>query len=129
MGEQGFTDAGHGGRARITEPLGRPIDPLSRAIKPNERTLLLHQHPLIREAAVIGLPDPKTGERACAVVVMAEESTSLSLSEATGFLRSQQLIAQKLPEQLEVLDTLPRNATGKVLKHELRKRFVSEPRL
>ena len=90
---------------------------------------LLHEHPLIREAAVIGLPDPNTGERACAVVVMTEESPPLDLAETTDFLRSQKLIAQKLPEQLEIVDSLPRNATGKVLKHELRERFGSESRL
>jgi non-ribosomal peptide synthetase component E (peptide arylation enzyme) len=87
---------------------------------------LLHEHPLIREAAVIGLPDPKTGERACAVVAMAEGAEAMSLSEATEFLRHHQLMTQKLPEQLEIVDALPRNATGKVLKHELRKRLLSE---
>ena len=90
---------------------------------------LLHEHPLIREAAVIGLPDPKTGERACAVVAMAEGAEAMSLSEATEFLRQHQLMTQKLPEQLEIVDALPRNATGKVLKHELRKRLLPEPDL
>ena len=90
---------------------------------------LLHEHPLIREAAVIGLPDPKTGERACAVVALAGDAKALSLSETTEFLRSHQLIPQKLPEQLEIVDALPRNATGKVLKHELRRRFLADPRL
>ncbi len=41
----------------------------------------------------------------------------------SGFLREQGLMVQKLPEQLEVVEELPRNPTGKVLKHELRKRF------
>ncbi|MEE3328321.1 MAG: AMP-binding protein [Myxococcota bacterium] len=86
---------------------------------------LLHAHPRIHEAAVIGLPDPNTGERACAVIVLTEDSAALSLSETTEFLRTHQLMTQKLPEQLEIVEALPRNATGKVLKHELQEQFRS----
>ena len=88
---------------------------------------LLHEHPQISEATVIGLPDPKTGERACAVIVMSKPGDTLTLSDTVDFLRERQLIPQKLPEQLEILDQLPRNATGKVLKHEIRSQFLPEP--
>ena len=87
---------------------------------------LLHEHPQIREAAVIGLPDPDTGERACAVIVLVEGLGLLTLAETTEFLRHHKLIPQKLPEQVEIVESLPRNATGKVLKHELRKKFVRD---
>ncbi|MFP6640265.1 MAG: AMP-binding protein, partial [Myxococcota bacterium] len=84
---------------------------------------LLHEHPKVTEAAAIGLPDPETGERCCAVVVSTEEDAPLEFNEMVSFLREKGLTPQKLPEQLESIDSLPRNATGKVLKHELRRRF------
>ncbi len=79
---------------------------------------LLFQHPKVTDAAVIGLPDPASGERACAVVV-----GDITFAEMVGFLNEQGLMTQKLPEQLEHIDALPRNATGKVLKFELKDRF------
>jgi acyl-CoA synthetase (AMP-forming)/AMP-acid ligase II len=85
---------------------------------------LLYTHPKVAEVAVVGLPDPKTGERCCAVVVAQDASQPLELAELQRFLREQQLMVQKIPEQLELVDALPRNATGKILKHELRARFA-----
>jgi cyclohexanecarboxylate-CoA ligase len=84
---------------------------------------LLHAHPKVAEAAVIGLPDPELGERACAVVAVKDASDPLQFDEMVDFLAGQGLMRQKLPEQLELVDTLPRNPTGKILKHELRDRF------
>ena len=84
---------------------------------------LLHQHPKVAEAAVVGLPDPTCGERVCAVVACREPAAPLGFDEMTDFLRARGLMAQKLPEQLELVPELPRNPTGKVLKHELRRRF------
>ena len=96
-------------------------------ISPQEIEALLHRHPDVADAAVIGLPDPARGERVCAVVeqtVKASRSRQLTLADVTAHLRAQGLAPHKLPEQLEVLDALPRGATlGKVLKQELRDRF------
>ncbi len=86
---------------------------------------LLHAHPKVAEAAVIGLPDPASGERCCAVVVSRNESEPLGFEEMVTFLSEQKLMRQKIPEQLEQLRELPRNPTGKVLKQELRKRYAS----
>ncbi|MBM4268674.1 MAG: AMP-binding protein [Deltaproteobacteria bacterium] len=83
----------------------------------------LHEHPSIHEAAVIGVPDAKTGERACACVVLRPGASPLSLDELRSFMRGRDVMAQKIPEQIEIVDALPRNATGKVKKHELRERF------
>jgi cyclohexanecarboxylate-CoA ligase len=83
---------------------------------------LLYAHPDIADAAVIGLPDNDSGERVCAVVTM-HEGRRLTLPELTRYCMDAGVMRQKIPEQLEVVDSLPRNATGKVLKHELRARY------
>ena len=82
----------------------------------------LAAHPKVRDVAVIGLPDAERGERACAVVVPAVPADPPTLAEIASFLRARGLAAQKLPEQLELVRELPRNASGKVLKRELRGR-------
>ncbi len=84
---------------------------------------LLHAHPAVREVAVVGLPDPVTGERACAVVVPADPQHPPTLAELTEWLIAHDLAKQKLPEQIALVSELPRNPTGKILKHELRARL------
>jgi len=86
---------------------------------------LLHEHPKVAEAAAIGLPDPASGERCCAVVVCSDPDQPLGFDEMAAFLKQQDLMLQKIPEQLEIVDVLPRNPTGKVLKTELRERFAT----
>lgn len=85
---------------------------------------LLFTHPKIADAAVIGLPDPNSGERACAVVVPADPADPPTLPELFEFCKAEGLMVQKIPEQLELVDVLPRNPTGKVLKHELRSTYA-----
>ncbi|WP_338672093.1 AMP-binding protein [Streptomyces sp. SCSIO 30461] len=85
---------------------------------------LLHTHPAVGDAAVIGLPDPERGERVCAVLEQPDGAARLTLAEVTAYLRDAGLSAHKLPEQLEVVAALPRNETlRKVLKYKLRERF------
>ncbi|MFF9900418.1 class I adenylate-forming enzyme family protein [Streptomyces longispororuber] len=86
---------------------------------------LLHGHPAVAGAAVVGLPDPARGERVCAVVERAPGVPDLTLPQATAYLRDAGLAAHKLPEQLEVVDALPRNETlRKVLTYVLRERYA-----
>jgi acyl-CoA synthetase (AMP-forming)/AMP-acid ligase II len=85
---------------------------------------LLFEHPQVGDVAVIGLPDDRTGERVCAVVVTAEGQEPLAITEMKDFLAGRGLRKQALPEQLEFLDVLPRNPTGKIVKYELRDQYA-----
>ncbi|MFD6889057.1 class I adenylate-forming enzyme family protein [Streptomyces sp. NPDC059957] len=86
---------------------------------------LLHQLPAVADVAVIGLPDPERGERVCAVVEQPPGAAPLTLADVTSHLRTEGLSTHKLPEQLELVEALPRNdALRKVLKYKLRERFA-----
>ena len=78
---------------------------------------LLAEHPDVRQVAVIPVPDPRTGERVCAVVVPADPSRPPSLDELVRFLEARELSRRKLPERLELVDTLP--SSGRVLELEI----------
>jgi acyl-CoA synthetase (AMP-forming)/AMP-acid ligase II len=83
------------------------------------------RHPAVAEATVIGLPDPEAGEMACAVIVPRDGHPAPTLAQLTAFLRDREVPPRQWPERLEVVGALPRNATGKVLKAELRQRYGS----
>ena len=86
---------------------------------------LLYAHPKVGDVAVIGLPDRERGERVCAVVETAEGAEPLEFDEMVAYLGEQQLARFKTPEQLEVVDALPRNETlGKILKYKLRETYA-----
>ncbi len=88
---------------------------------------LLYQHPKIAEVAVIGLPDPSRGERVCAVVETVPAEEPITFTELVDYCRQAGLMTQKIPEQLEIVDGLPRNATLKILKYQLRQQFADKP--
>jgi fatty-acyl-CoA synthase len=82
----------------------------------------LAAHPAIVEAAVIGRPDEKWGEVPVAIVALGGVHTDLDLGDVEQFL-TERLARYKHPKALEIVDALPRNPAGKVLKTELRGRF------
>jgi len=84
---------------------------------------VLGPHPRIAEVAVVGLPDEARGERCCAVVVPRRGRPAPTLAELASWCDEAGLAKLKHPEQLELVDVLPRNETGKVLKAALRARF------
>lgn len=96
-------------------------------IAPREIEELLVAFPEVERAAVVGMPDDRLGERSCACVVL-REGTTLDLEQTVQRLRVAGLATYKLPERLEVLDTLPTTASGKVQKHEILRRLRTEER-
>jgi acyl-CoA synthetase (AMP-forming)/AMP-acid ligase II len=84
---------------------------------------LLATHPGIAEVAIVGLPDERTGERACAVIVSAADPEP-DVGALAGFLESSGVARFKLPEQVAVWESLPKNDAGKVLKHRIRARLI-----
>ncbi|OQD55826.1 cyclohexanecarboxylate-CoA ligase [Streptomyces phaeoluteigriseus] len=120
------TDTGH---LVLTGRLKDVIIRKGENISAKEIEDLLHTHPAVEDVAVIGLPDPERGERVCAVVEQrrspGQETENLTLATVTAHLRAAGLSVHKLPEQLEVVDALPRNETlRKVLKYRLRERYA-----
>jgi len=80
---------------------------------------LLFRHPAIQAVAIVGFPDPRLVERACAFVVLKPGQT-LSQQEMTRFLEQEKLAKQYLPERLVIVEDLPRTPSGKVQKFKLR---------
>ena len=87
-------------------------------IYPREIEEVLYQHPKVLEAAAVGVPDPRLGERVCACIV-PRPGESLTFEEMIAFLRGK-IATYKLPEFFRLLDALPRTPTGKVQKGSLR---------
>ncbi|HVY46134.1 MAG TPA: AMP-binding protein, partial [Minicystis sp.] len=89
---------------------------------PVEIEEVLARHPAVREVAVIGLPDPEWGERLAAVVV---PRGAFDPADVERFARAE-LASVKVPKEWHVVEELPRNATGKTLKRELRARYAGQ---
>ncbi len=81
---------------------------------------LLAEHPAVADVAVVGMPDPVLGERACAFVVPRRGAEALTFAEMVSFLEAREIARQKIPEKLVVRSRLPKTASGKVLKTALR---------
>jgi fatty-acyl-CoA synthase len=84
---------------------------------------VLAGHPAVADVAVIGIPHDRWGETPAAIVVAADPTAPPTLDDLVDFSRDR-LASYKKPTALVVLDELPRNASGKVLKHELRARHA-----
>jgi long-chain acyl-CoA synthetase len=90
-------------------------------VYPREIEEVIYHFPNVKEAAVIGVPDARRGEQPVAFVAAAE-GQRLNEKELLQFIRSK-LADYKAPKQIIILPALPKNATGKILKTELRKQF------
>ena len=72
----------------------------------------------MREAGCVAFADARLGERVCAVVAL-RPGEDLSLEDLNAHLRAQDIATFKLPEKLRIVDALPRNPLGKVLRRDL----------
>jgi len=123
--DDGFFRTGDLGRWEDDEFLvvtGRAKDIIIRNgenISPKEIEDILVGHAGIAEIAVVGVPDERTGERACAVIV-ASAQPSPDLAGLRDLLMREGVAKFKVPEQVEIWEALPKNDAGKVLKHQIR---------
>ena len=87
-------------------------------IYPRDIDEVLFEHPKIKEACAVGIPDPYRGETVKAFVV-PKEGVTLTAEEVTAFCK-EKLAAYKVPKIIEFMDELPKSAIGKVLRRKLR---------
>jgi non-ribosomal peptide synthetase component E (peptide arylation enzyme) len=116
-GDLAVTDAD--GNVAIT---GRLKDVINRGgVKFNPRDVedLLDGHPQIAQSAIVPMPDPVLGERACAFVTVAPGADAPSLEELCGYLLARDIAKNKLPEKLVVVVEMPLTPTRKVIKGRL----------
>ncbi|MEO3988473.1 medium-chain fatty-acid--CoA ligase [Pseudocitrobacter cyperus] len=85
---------------------------------------ILLQHPKIHDACVVAMPDERLGERSCAYVVLKPAFDTLLLDEIVTFFSRKRVAKYKYPEHVVIVDALPRTASGKVQKFQLRQDIV-----
>src|SRR6266850_1866267 len=91
---------------------------------------LLFKHPAVLSTAIVGYPDPRLGERACAFVVLRPGQT-LDLADVQALMAEHKVAKQYWPERVEIVADLPKTPAGKVQKFQLRevaKAFAETPR-
>ncbi len=109
-------------RGRYVYAEGRRKDLINRGgekINCDEIESLLIAHPKVRLVALVAMPDPVFGEKACACVV-PQPGDAPTLDELVAFLRAQRIASFKLPERLELMTEFPLSPVGKILKRQLR---------
>ena len=118
-GDLGFVS--EGGYFTISGRTKELIISVGYNVYPREVEEVVEGCPGVAEVAVVGLPDPEFGERVVAAVVRADPT--LSAEEVVDYCR-ENLAGYKKPQEVAFVDALPRNALGKVLKHEVRKELI-----
>jgi len=90
-------------------------------IAPEEVESLLADHPKVADVAVVGIADERMeGEQIVTAVVVPKEGETIELAQVRDHLRGKGVAGYKEPRKLVVVEALPRNALGKVLKREIR---------
>lgn len=105
--------------------VGRKKDIIIRGgqnISPSEIENILFKHPKIQNVAIVGIPDERMGEKACAFVVPAKGHI-FTFDEMIDYLAEHNIAKYKFPERLEIIDRLPMTASGKIQKFMLSKMF------
>jgi len=88
-------------------------------VSASEIEAVLQEHPAVIESCVVGVPDPKVGERIKAFVVLKKDIKGITGYELIRFCR-ERLVAYKMPQYIEFRDMLPKSKVGKLLKREIR---------
>jgi len=96
-------------------------------VYPREIEEVLYKRPEVGECSVIGLPDKEYGERVTACIVLKRKDQSLDPMELKSFLKNH-LTSFKVPKDFIILDELPKGSTGKILKRELKKQVMKQPK-
>src|SRR5215813_966937 len=110
------------GNVRIVGRLKEMINRGGKKFFPREVEEILYAHPAVLHAAIVGVPDPRLGERNCLCVIPRPGKT-LTLDEMVGYLKDS-VATYKLPEAIEVFDELPFTPTGKIQRHVLVRRVL-----
>ncbi|HEX9396514.1 MAG TPA: class I adenylate-forming enzyme family protein [Burkholderiales bacterium] len=101
---------------------GRTKDIINRGgvkFNPVDIEMLLDAHPKIQQSAIVPMPDPILGEKACAFAVLKEKNSSLTLEEVVSYLSEKNIAKNKLPERLVVVAEMPLTPTRKIIKGKL----------
>jgi acyl-CoA synthetase len=109
--------------------VGRKKDIIIRGgqnISPSEIEDILYKHPKIKNVAIVGIPDERMGEKACAFIV-PNEGQIIMFDEMIEFLALHNIAKYKYPEKLELIDNLPMTASGKIQKFMLSKMIKGVP--
>jgi long-chain acyl-CoA synthetase len=110
------------GQFKIVDRLKEMILVSGFNVYPNEVENVLVQHPKVREAAVVGVPDPHSGEAVMAFIVPREQSVT---REELHAFAHESLTSYKVPKYFEFRDALPKTAVGKVLRRALREELAA----
>jgi non-ribosomal peptide synthetase component E (peptide arylation enzyme) len=101
---------------------GRSKDIINRGgvkFNPVEVEMLLDAHPKILQSAIVAMPDPLLGERACAFVTLRNRDHAITLAEVVEYLLGKNIAKNKLPEKLVVVAEMPLTPTRKIIKGKL----------
>ena len=119
-GDLGQFDAA--GNVKIVGRLKEMINRGGKKFFPREIEEILYTHPKILHAAIVGVPDPRLGERNC-LCVIPRAGQQLALDEVVAYLKDD-VATFKLPETIEIFDELPFTPTGKIQRHVLVRRVL-----
>ena len=91
-------------------------------VAPAEIEAVLLEHPAVRDCGVVAKPDPAAGEIPCAFVVLRDEHVACdSMGKALRDFVAERLTSYKQPREVRFVEAVPRTASGKILRRELRK--------
>ena len=114
------------GNLKIVGRLKEMINRGGKKFFPREIEEILYAHPKILHAAIVGVPDPRLGERNC-LCVIPRPGERISLEEIVAFLKDG-VATYKLPEMVEVFEELPFTPTGKIQRHVLASQVLERRR-